>query len=33
MKTEGFSTESITVSVPAGGKALLLDKQGQVLYP
>lgn len=28
LKTEGSVGESITVSVPAGGKALLLDKQG-----
>lgn len=28
MKTEETFTDSVTVSVPAGGKALLLDKQG-----
>ncbi|HBU83890.1 MAG TPA: DUF2961 domain-containing protein [Paenibacillus sp.] len=28
MKKEGSSAESVTVSVPAGGKAVLLDKKG-----
>jgi len=28
MKKEGSSAESVTVSVPAGGKALLWDKKG-----